>query len=183
MTAEPGPPSAFFAAQLGALRRARALGPALDLACGRGRHALAAGAAGVPTLGLDRSAQALAVLRTCARARALPVRAVRTDLERGLGIPVAPGCCGAILVFRFLHRPLAPAIVEALRPGGLLLYETFTTEQRELGCGPRNPSFLLRPGELKELFRALEIEHYEEGVFGSDRPEALARLAARKPSA
>ena len=180
MKAERPAPSAFFTAQLEALRRTGSLGPALDLACGRGRHALAAGAAGVPTLGLDRSQPFLAELRAEALERNLPVQAARTDLEAGWGIPVASGSCGAILVFRFLHRPLASAIVEALRPGGLLLYETFTSNQTKLSYGPRNPAFLLRPGELKDLFPALEIGHYEEGVFGTERPEALARLAARK---
>ena len=54
-------------------------------------------------------------------------------------------CCGAILVFRFLHRPLAQDIERVLAPGGLLLYETFTTQQRELERGPRNAAFLLEP--------------------------------------
>ncbi len=182
MKPELAPPSAFFTGHIEALRRAGALGPALDLACGRGRHALAAGGAGLRVLGLDRSPQFLAELRARARERRLPVEGLCADLEAGLGIPVASGSCGAILVFRFLHRPLAPAIVEALRPGGLLLYETFTVRQRELGHGPRNPDYLLRPGELEQLFKNLQVEHYEEGIFGAERPEALARLLARLPA-
>jgi hypothetical protein len=108
---------------------------------------------------------------------------VRTDLETGSGLPIAPESCGAVLVFRFLFRPLAGAIVRALRPGGLLLYETFTTHQRDLGQGPGNPAFLLETNELPRLFAALEPIAYEEVVSERPpRPEALARLAARRRS-
>jgi len=177
------PPSPFLLAQRGALRAAAALGPVLDLACGRGRHALAAAGEGCAVLGLDRDRSALAWLRDEARRRGLPVAAVQSDLETGLGIPVRAGSCGAILVFRFLFRPLAPAIEEALAPGGLLLYETFTWSQRELGHGPRNPAFLLQPGELPALFPGLRTAQHWEGLGGGEPPDALARLAARKPTA
>ena len=174
-------PSPFFAEQLPALRRAAALGPVLDVACGRGRHALAAAAAGARVLGLDRSFEALEELAAAARARELPVLPLQVDLETGDGLPVEPGRCGAVLVFRYLHRPLAQALQASLRPGGLLLYETFTRSQRDLGHGPRNPDFLLDPGELPELFSRLRIEHHWEGVSAGPPPAALARLAARRP--
>ncbi len=177
---EPSPPSAWFAENLARLRRAAAGRPVADLACGRGRHALAAGAAGLAVVAVDRDPDFLRAL--AARAAGLPVHPLRTDLEAGHGIPVRTGSCGGILVFRFLFRPLAPAIAAALAPGGLLLYETFTTAQRELGRGPRNPDFLLRPGELPSLFPGLEIEDSWEGLTGGDPPEAVARLRARRPA-
>ena len=89
--------------------------------------------------------------------------------------------CGALLVFRYLHRPLCAALAASLRPGGLLLYETFTTAQRELGYGPRNPAFLLEPGELPRLFPELEILETWEGLSPGPTPSALARLLARRP--
>jgi hypothetical protein len=93
---------------------------------------------------------------------------------------VKPGSCGAILVFRFLFRPLAAAICEALAPGGLLLYETFTVAQRALGSGPRRAEFLLEPGELGALFASLACLAYTEGRSEGDAPEQLASLAARR---
>jgi SAM-dependent methyltransferase len=126
---------------------------------------------------LDRNEEALRVLQQIAPPS---VQCVRTDLEAGSEIPVAPATCGAILVFRFLFRPLAQAIVQSLRPGGLLLYETFTTHQRDLGQGPRNPAFLLDPNELPRLFAALQLIAYEEVVTEEPRPAALARLVARR---
>jgi SAM-dependent methyltransferase len=165
------------------LRAAARRGPVLDLACGSGRHALAVAGWGLPVVAMDRSRDALAELTARARAGSLPVLGVRTDLETPLGIPVRAGTCGAILVFRFLFRPLAAAIAEALAPGGLLLYETFTIHQRDLGEGPRNPAFLLRDGELPELFASLEIVSHWEGLTPGPVPQALARLAARRPVA
>jgi SAM-dependent methyltransferase len=175
---DPDPaPSEFFRVQEGLLREAGRLGPVLDLACGSGRHSLAAARLGLRVLALDRDREALATLQRTAPPL---VQCVRSDLETGSGIPVAPASCGAVLVFRFLFRPLAPAIVEALRPGGLLLYETFTVHQRNLGQGPKNPAFLLDPDELPRLFAALQTLDYREVVTGGPHPAALARLVARR---
>jgi SAM-dependent methyltransferase len=176
-----GAPSPHLLAVLSRLREAAALGPVLDLACGRGRNALAAAEAGIAVVGVDRDPLALSELCGEARARRLRVSGLRADLESGAGIPVRPGTCGAILVFRFLFRPLAPAIEAALAPGGLLLYETFTVHQRSLGHGPRNPAFLLEPGELPRLFPGLEVLAASEGISEGPPPQALARLAARRP--
>ena len=155
-------------------------GPVVELACGRGRIALTVAGWGVPVVGLDRNAGFLGELRTRADAANARVAAVRADLEKS-GLPLRPGGCGAILVFRYLHRPLAHAIAGALAPGGLLLYETFTVHQRSLGQGPRNPAFLLSDGELPALFAALTTISHWEGVSAEATPQALARLAARRP--
>jgi SAM-dependent methyltransferase len=173
-----GPTSPLFDEYRSALREAARLGPVADLACGRGRHALAAAGLGLVTLALDRSESFLRELAGRAARASLPVRPLRCDLERGDAIPLRPGACGAVLVFRYLHRPLAPAIADCLAPGGLLLYETFTTAQRELGAGPTNPAFLLEPGELPRLFPGLERLSFDEALRDG---EATARLAARRP--
>jgi hypothetical protein len=107
---------------------------------------------------------------------------VRSDLESRHPLPVRSRCFGAVLVFRFLHRPLANRLVEALRPGGLLLYETFTRRQCELYGGPRNPDFLLREAELPGLFEALEVLDYEECLVDAPFSQHVARLAARRPA-
>ena len=175
-------PSPFFLTHLERLRAAARSGPVVDVACGRGRHAMATAERGIPILGIDRNPEFLAALCAAARARRLPVAAVRTDLGSGRGLPLAPASCGAILVFRYLHRPLVPHLVAALKPGGLLLYETFTIHQRDLGYGPKNEHFLLHDGELRELFSALQaIDSWEGRTQQEDGPPAtLARLAARK---
>lgn len=173
--------SRFLADHEAQVHEAAALGPVVDLACGRGRHALHLARNGTPTVGLDRNPDHLRELAVQAARERLPVAPVRCDLETGRGTPLAPGSCGAILVFRFLYRPLAPALVEALRPGGLLLYETFAMAHRETGRGPRREAFYLEPGELGALFPALEVLALEEGPDGDTPPDITQRLCARKP--
>ena len=175
-------PSPLFDRHVGDLARAARLGPVADLACGRGRHALPGAALGLSMIAVDRNLEFLRAVRDAARARGLTVAPLQADLETRHGIPLQPHGCGAILVFRFLFRTLAPAIEAALAPGGLLLYETFTRDQARLGGGPRNPQFLLEPGELRSLFPGLEVLAYEEGTRAGERPEAHASLAARKPT-
>jgi SAM-dependent methyltransferase len=178
---EPADPSPFLLQYRAHLREAARLGPILDLACGRGRHSLACVDLGLATVSIDRNPESLDQLRAATRARSQPLRAVRSDLEAGLGIPFRAETFGAILVFRFLFRPLAPALQAALRPGGLLLYETFTERQRALGLKPSNPAFLLAEGELAGLFPGLEVLEYRELVTNDEWPEAVARLAALRP--
>jgi tellurite methyltransferase len=167
-------------AHLAQLRDGAALGPVVDLACGRGRNALAIAAHGIPVIGVDRSAEFLGELCGTARERQLPIRAVRADLESAPAVPIRSGRCGALVVCRYLHRPLAPVLEGLLAPGGWLLYETFTIHQRNLGYGPENPAFLLEPDELPALFPRLAIAHHWEGLTDEPRPAAVARLAARR---
>ena len=69
-----------------------------------------------------------------------------------------------MLVFNYLHRPLMPAIVDAVEPGGVLIYETFTAGQAQRGR-PTNPAFLLRDGELPALVAPLAVLRAREGDF------------------
>jgi SAM-dependent methyltransferase len=173
-------PSPFFLAHLERIRAAGRRGPVVDVACGRGRHALAAAERGIPATGIDRNPAFLAELCATARARSLPAAGVQADLETGYGLPLAPASCAALLVFRYLHRPLAPHLLATLQPGGLLLYETFTIHQRDVGYGPKNADFLLQPGELPKLFSTLEVIDAWEGRTRDDPRATVARLAARK---
>lgn len=178
---EIGPPSPFFVACSAELVGTRALGPTLDLACGRGRHALAAAALGLEVLAVDRNAESLAGLRAAAEP-GLSIETREVDLETGAPPDLGAGRFGAVLVFRYLHRPLVPWITALLAPGGLLVYETFTTAQRERGWGPSRDAFLLAPGELPTLFPDLEALRFEEGPSDEDRPADTARLLARRPA-
>ena len=155
----------------------------LDLACGRGRQAVPAARRGLRVMGIDRDADSLRELAQRAAPESLPLSAVRADLESGRGIPAKSGAFGGILVFRFLFRPLVGAIVDALAPGGLLLYETFTIDCAELDYGPRNKAFLVQHGEFPELFAKLEIQSHWEGWTEGEHPLSVARLVARRRTA
>ncbi len=82
-----------------------------------------------------------------------------------------------VCVFRFLDRSLCPRIAATLKPGGILIYETFTIAQRNYEGGPRSDAMLLQPGELPTLFSNLKILEHREGVIEEGgRPRALASL-------
>ena len=120
------------------------------------------------------------MLGSAARAAGLRLTLLCADLEAAPAIPLASASCAAVLVFRYLQRALAPEIVRVLRPGGLLLYETFTQAHREIAEHPRNPAFLLEPGELPRLFSQLSVVRAEEARVTAPAPEVVARLVARK---
>jgi tellurite methyltransferase len=146
-------------------------GCALDLACGAGQNAVALVERGWPTAAVDISLSALDRAETLAHSHHLPLRRasaaqiprefpsshaelflIRADLEKF----TLPGSAfDVILCFRYLQRSLFPAIERALRPGGVLVFETFTLDQLSFDRGPRNPQHLLQPGELHDAFPGL----------------------------
>jgi rhodanese-related sulfurtransferase len=148
---------------------------ALDVACGRGRHALLLAGAGFRVDAVDRDAARIAGLAAVADRLALPIETRVVDLEMGEA-DLGDGVYDVVLVFHYLHRPLFPAILRALAPGGLLLYETFTTAQAARGK-PTNPDYLLEPGELLARVAPLEILREREGEFEG---RMVAGVAARK---
>jgi len=150
-------------------------GPVLDVACGRGRHLRHFRALGHAVTGVDRDLSGLADL-----AGAAGVELIQADLETGAPWPLADRQFAGVVVTNYLWRPLLAAIVGAVGPGGWLIYETFALGQERLGK-PRNPAFLLAPGELLEAARGrLTVVAYEQGMR-PDPPAVLQRIAACRP--
>jgi tellurite methyltransferase len=81
-----------------------------------------------------------------------------------------------VVVFFFLQRQLFPALAAAIKPGGFLIYKTYTTEQKNFSGGPSHPMFLLEPNELLHAFRSLRVLHYHETI----QQKGVAELVARK---
>lgn len=127
----------------------------------------------------DVSREALAKAKALAGSLGVDAAFARVDLEQEGVNPLSPDTYGAILVFRYLHRPLVPCIRKGLKEGGLLFYETFTIEQPPFGK-PHNPDFLLNPGELHGWFQDWDIVHSFEGIL-EDPKRAVAQIVCRKP--
>ena len=171
-------PSTWF------LWHAHRLGPGarvLDLACGEGRHSLAAAVSGAHVTGVDRDETRIATARELAEAQNLSIEWRIVDLE---GPWPDFGGFDAVLLFNYLDRTRMPDICELVAPGGLLMMETFTTLQRELGWGPTSDDHLLRRGELAGLVSPLRILHGREVLepIDAERWRALASVVAQKSS-
>lgn len=148
---------------------------ALDVAMGRGRHALLLSRAGFRTFGVDIRLDAVRDAAAAASREGRTIAAWCADLTAH---PLPRAFFQLVVVTRYLQRDLFPALRDALAPGGVVIYETFTTAQRALGTGPTSPDHLLKPGELRTRFDSLQLVFYEE----VSAPEAVARLVASRPS-
>ena len=146
---------------------------ALDLAMGRGRHALALARNGFHTYGVDVKHGAVRDAVAAAARDGLHVRGWCADLTM---YPLPVEMFDLVVVTRYLQRDLFASIRRAVKPGGFVLYETFTVAQRMLGTGPTSADHLLEPDELRREFSEWNVLFYDEVAA----PEAVARLAAQR---
>lgn len=149
---------------------------AADIACGGGRHALQMAAWGLRTVAIDYSVEALRLCDERASLAGVELETQCIDLEAP-DVDLGNDRFDLVAVFNFLHRPLIPALKRCVRPGGIVIYKTYTRKQVQFGTGPRNPQFLLDVGELPELFS--EFRHLL--FLESCETEATAALVAQRP--
>jgi SAM-dependent methyltransferase len=147
-------------------------GDVLDIACGAGRHTRLFLARGHRVVAVDRDLSGVADLAEHTR-----LERVETDLEDETPFALSGRRFSAVVVTNYLHRPLMPAIVAAVDADGILLYETFAVGNERFGR-PKNPHFLLRPGELLDVVRGyLRVIAYEDIVVDEPSPRCdSARL-------
>jgi tellurite methyltransferase len=168
-------------------------GPALDIACGTGRHALFLAARGQHVTAVDYSSVALDILELRARGQHVPLKRrngfhvtgrhvhgalelVHANLEEA---QLPEHTYDLILCVQYLQRTLFSQMVRALRPDGVLLMETFTLAQMEFSGGPRNPAYLLETGELREAFPELCVLFHRELRAGVGIASLVAKKRAR----
>ncbi len=147
-------------------------GAVLDLACGHGRHARHLAGLGYRVEAVDCDSAALATLDGVA---GIATRCA--DLE-GLPWPYHADRFDGIVVTNYLYRPLMAALRDALRPGGVLIYETFALGNETLGR-PSNPEFLLRPHELLQWVDGrFNVLAFEQGLVDRPKPAVIQRICA-----
>jgi len=157
------PPARFLQEQLHRLPK----GTALDVATGQGRNALYLASLGYAVEGMDRDEQALATLAARAKERNLSNVTLRhMDLEADPNRPpdLPTERYDVVLVFFYLYRPLFPVLLHTLKPGGMLLYETFLIDNHLRHHHPRRKEFCLTHNELLHLAQGLRVLHYDEGT-------------------
>jgi SAM-dependent methyltransferase len=144
----------------------------LDVAAGEGRHARFFAGRGARVTAIDRDRAALAAV---AGVPGIETRVVDLETERW---PLERETFDAIVVVRYLHRPLLPHLLASLAGDGVFLYETFAVGNEAFGR-PANPEFLLRPDELLQAVRGrLSVIAFEQGRIDGERPAVVQRLAA-----
>jgi|ERR1041385_271969 2-polyprenyl-3-methyl-5-hydroxy-6-metoxy-1,4-benzoquinol methylase len=178
-------PDPFLIAACEEFLSAASPGLALDVAGGVGRHAIWLAQRGWRVELVDiseagvKQAEENAKQTGTASSIAIEVR----DLNSGQDIGREQ--YDLVVVFFFLQRELFPALAAALKPGGHLIYKTYTTEQQHIAetaksgaskTGPSHPMFLLEPNELLHAFPSLRVLHYHE----TTQERGVAELVARK---
>ena len=150
-------------------------GKGLDLACGAGRNSVWLAGRGLDVAAIDLSGEALRQGRELASRRRCHVRWLQEDLQ---SYALGSAEYDVITCFYIRIPKLYSRISKALRPGGWVVYETYNLAQLQYASGPRDPEHLLRPGELLEAFRDLEVVFYLE----TSHERAVSSIIARKPA-
>ena len=163
------PPSSWVQRFASVIRRG---GNVVDLACGDGRHARLLAALGCHVEAVDRNAEALASMDGV-----VGITTRVADLESDPWPYVAESFDG-IVVTNYLFRPRLDDLVGMLKPGGVLIYETFMIGNEAFGK-PSNPEFLLLPGELLDVVRSrLSVVAFEQGRIDTPKPAVIQRICA-----
>jgi tellurite methyltransferase len=166
-------PAAFLKAHLGLLPKS---GRVLDIAMGEGRNAVFLAKQGLIVTGVDISEVAIAKAKRLARENHVVVRVVNADLST---YAIRPGAYDLVVNIDFLLRGIFPKIKNALKKGGIVVFENYTTDQlRNAGGATLQKEFLLEKGELAKAFKDFKILYYQEK---NDGKEAVASLIAQKP--
>ena len=151
-------------------------GKALDVAMGEGRNAVFLAKNGFNVDGCDISEIAVKKALDLAKENNVKIHTFVADLET---YKLPKDTYDVIACFYYLQRGLVPQMKEALKLGGMIIYETYTIENRERGFeGPKNKDYLLKPNELLDLFKDLKIIYYRELVLNNKK--AIASLIAKK---
>jgi len=155
-------------------------GDAIDVACGLGGNALLLAESGLNTMAIDISSVAIERLEVSANKRRV---SVSTSTEAVTAATFAPASADVIVVSNYLDRQLFPALVAALRPSGLLFYQTFVKDKAD-GAGPGNPDYLLDSNELLNLVAGLRVLYFSDLGQVGDATKGLRNqsgIVAYKP--
>ncbi len=171
-------PSPWVAAAMEELQGPATGRRVLDLACGGGRHSRLLLEAGHRVLAVDRDVARVTALGPCPRLEILAF-----DLENGRPWPFAAERFKGVLVTNYLYRPMLPATLDLVAPGGVLIYETFGVGNAGYGR-PSNPDYLARPGEIADMARAagFSVSNDTHIRIEAPRPAVVQRVIARKLS-
>jgi len=149
-------------------------GKALDIAMGEGRNTLFAASLGYEAWGVDISDIGISRAQSLARENKLTIHTQIADLDN---FKIDENTYDLIICFYFLDRSLFEGILKGLKPGGILIFETFTVDYLKYSGFKRE--WVLEKNELREAFSGLNVLDYQE-VDEPKNESAYASLVARK---
>lgn len=154
-------------------------GVALDIAAGEGRNSVFLAKKGYQVDAVDISEMGLKKANRLAKEMGVRINTILADLDH---YKIEKGKYDLIVNLYFLERSLIPKIKKGLKRGGIVIFETYILDQRDLGTGgPKHPRYFLKHNELLDLFREFRILFYREGIFNEGgRKKAVASLIAKK---
>lgn len=152
------------------------VGKVLDVAMGAGRNSVFLASKGFDVEGVDSSQEAIKNALDHAKDKRVEISTHLVDLEKDFFIKKES--YDIIICFNFLQRSLIPYIKKGLRPGGIVVYETYIVDQAQFGR-PTNPDYLLKHNELLDLFHDFRCLRYHEGKI-EKRKAAAGIIAKRK---
>ncbi len=150
-----------------------AKGKALDLACGRGGNALFLAEQGLQVEAWDISPVAITQLNQLAKGKDLSVDGQARDV---ILHPPEANSIDVLVISLFLERSLCPSLMSALKPGGVLFYQTYC-QKKVTEQGPSNPDYLLADNELLQLFSELKVRVYREDALLGDPQKGIRNQA------
>jgi SAM-dependent methyltransferase len=152
----------------------------LDVACGHGRHMRWFSERGHSVTGIDRSSEAGADAAVWGEFCLADIESTPWPLlPSATGSAVAVRQFDLVVVCNYLWRPLVPTILQCVKPGGLLIYETFAAGNETVGK-PSRPDFLLRRGELLDWCQGMRIHAFED-VYRDNPMRFVQRIVATAP--
>jgi len=148
----------------------------LDLACGNGRHSIYARSKGYRVVSAD-----LDLIKLKNISKICNLYKVNINFEKKYNWPFKDKFFDIVIVTNYLHREIFNKIINSLKQGGLLIYETFSIENKMFGR-PNNQKFLLRPQELFYIAKnnKMKISNYEEIIINLPVKKAIQRICAKK---
>ena len=172
-------PTAFLREKLSLLKK----GKALVLAMGEGRNAVYLAENGFDVTGVDISEVGIEKCERLAEERGVVVNSIVADLTN---YDMGKEQYDLITNFYFYDRSILPRVIDSLKPGGIIIFETYSRDHpKHSKFGPKNPNYLVNPNELLEVFKSFRILFYEDTVTELDEgmhkgKAALIRLVAKK---
>ncbi|WP_052607432.1 bifunctional 2-polyprenyl-6-hydroxyphenol methylase/3-demethylubiquinol 3-O-methyltransferase UbiG [Bacteriovorax sp. BAL6_X] len=147
----------------------------LDIGMGEGRNAVFLASKGYKVTGVDISSVAIDKSLRLARQAGVRIKTIHKSVD---DLKIANNSLDAIICFYYVDREVSEKLKKWLRPGGVIIYEGYTTEHKKKYKEQSVDSYFLKPAELLSMFNDFKILKYEEPRHNAELTQSII---AQKP--